>query len=431
VKIEYSDKRLDEVLDFQDLERLFANFAKLTGIDVSLHDIEGQEVLRYRIHPEKTICELVKTRQSTCNLQMQYAGKKALELGEPYIFQCGTMIKCAAAVLFEEKYLGCLACGPVLLWEPDEIARRDLADFAAKHEVPADSVCEILEAIKQLTPETMRSASQMLSLMVDHMCQEESIFLSQRNRLTRQQDKIAELMSEKRQAALSLQALERQNKFKKYSYEMEKELIAFVRSGETVRAHEILNGILGEIFAIAAGNLDIIKANVYELTAVLIRAAVDAGIPLTDLAHIIRQVTRILAEESQYDEVCLLTTEVLEEIIAVLYENRFKKQGNEHLMNAIQYIRKHYSEDLSLDEVAKNVFVSGYYLSHLFREELDITYSDYLNKIRMEAAVKLMKEKNHLIQDIATMTGFKDAAYFCKTFKKYNGLTPKKYMTLL
>ncbi|HOW38298.1 MAG TPA: PocR ligand-binding domain-containing protein, partial [Bacillota bacterium] len=103
MKIEYSDKRLDEVLDFQDLERLFANFAKLTGIDVSLHDIEGQEVLRYRIHPEKTICELVKTRQSTCNLQMQYAGKKALELGEPYIFQCGTMIKCAAAVLFEEK----------------------------------------------------------------------------------------------------------------------------------------------------------------------------------------------------------------------------------------------------------------------------------------------------------------------------------------
>jgi two-component system response regulator YesN len=431
VKIEYSDKRLDEVLDFQDLERLFANFAKLTGIDVSLHDIEGQEVLRYRIHPEKSICELVKARQSTCNLQMQYAGKKALELGEPYIFQCGTMIKCAAAVLFEEKYLGCLACGPVLLWEADEIARRDLADFAAQHEVPAECVCEILEAIKQLTPETMRSASQMLSLMVDHMCQEESIFLSQRNRLTRQQDKIAELMSEKRQAALSLQALERQNKFKKYSYEMEKELIAFVRSGETVRAHEILNGILGEIFAIAAGNLDIIKANVYELTAVLIRAAVDAGIPLTDLAHIIRQVTRILAEESQYDEVCLLTTEVLEEIIAVLYENRFKKQGNEHLMNAIQFIRKHYSEDLSLNEVAKNVFVSGYYLSHLFREELDITFSDYLNKIRMEAAIKLMKEKNHLIQDIAAMTGFKDAAYFCKAFKKYNGLTPKKYMTLL
>lgn len=431
MKIELSEKKLDEVLDFGDLERLFANFMKLTGIDVSLHDVDGHEVLRCRVHPEKTMCELVRTHQTSCDLQMKYAGRKALELGEPYIFQCGTMIKCAAAVLFEEKYLGCLACGPVLLWEADEIARRDLADFGAKYQIGSETICAILDVIKQLTPETMRSASQMLSLMVDHMCQEESIFLSQRNRLTRQQDKIAELMSEKRQATVSLQALERKNKFKKYSSEMEKELIAFVQSGDTVRAHEILNGILGEIFAIAAGNLDIIKANVYELTAVLIRAAVDAGIPLTELAHIIRQVTKILGEESQYDEVCLLTTEVLEEIIAVLYENRFKKQGNEHLMEAIQYIRKNFAEDISLDEVAKNVFVSSFYLSHLFREELDITYSDYLTKIRMEAAVKLMKEKNRSIREIAELTGFKEAGYFGKAFKKCNGITPKKYMTLL
>lgn len=431
MKIEFSEKKLDEVLDFRDLELLFANFMKLTGIDVSLHDVDGHEVLRCRVHPEKTICELVRNKQSSCDLQMKFAGKKALELGEPYIFQCGTMIKCAAAVLFEEKYLGCLACGPVLLWEADEIARKDLGDFAAKYQIGTDAVCEILLAIKQLTPETMRSASQMLSLMVDHMCQEESIFLAQRNRLTRQQDKIAELISEKRQAAMSLQALEQKNKFKKYSQEMEKELIAFVQSGDTVRAHEILNGILGEIFSIAAGNLDIIKANVYELTAVLIRAAVDSGIPLTELADIIRQVTTILGEESQYDEVCLLTTQVLEQIIAVLYENRFKKQGNGHLMEALQYIRKNFAEDLSLDEVAKNVFVSSYYLSHLFREELDITYSDYLTKIRMEAAVKLMKEKNRSIREIAEMTGFKEAGYFCKAFKKCNGITPKKYMTLL
>jgi two-component system response regulator YesN len=431
MKIEYSDKRLDEVLDFGDLELLFTNFTNLTGIDVSLHDADGHEVLRHRVHPEKTICELVKNRQSSCDLQMNYAGKKALELGEPYIFQCGTMIKCAAAVLFEEKYLGCIACGPVLLWEADEIARNDLADFAAKYEIGPDAVCEILEVIKQLTPETMRSAAQMLSLMVDHMCQEESIFLAQRNKLTRQQDKIAELMSEKRQAALSLQALERKNKLKKYSADMEKELIAFVRSGDTVRAHEILNGILGEIFAIASGNLDIIKANVYELTAVLIRAAVDAGIPLTELAHIIKKVTLILAEESRYDEVCLLTTQVLEEIIAVLYENRFRKQGNEHLMNAIQYIRKNYAEDISLEKVAASVFISGYYLSHLFREEMDITYSDYLNRIRMEAAIRLMKERNHTIQEIAEKTGFKEASYFCKIFRKCNGITPKKYMTLI
>ncbi|MDD3126958.1 MAG: PocR ligand-binding domain-containing protein [Candidatus Izemoplasmatales bacterium] len=431
MKVEFSPLQLEEVLNFDDLKSLFANFSKLTGIDVSLHSIGGDEVLSYRINPEKSICELVRKRQSNCNPQMKYAGMKAADLGEPYIFQCGTMIKCSVPILFEEKYLGSLACGPVLLWEADEIAHQDLITFAGKYDISPSEACTILSCVKQLTPENMRSAAQMLSIMVTYMCKEESIFLRQRLKLSKQQNKIAELMNEKRLNAISLESLERRNKFKKYPYEMEKELIAYVQAGDTVQAIEILNGILGEIFAISSGDLDIIKANVYELTAVLMRAAVDAGVLLSDLAAIPKKVTVILADDTQYDEVCLLTSELMDDINNVIYQNRFKKQSNEHLINAINFIKKNLTDDLSLNTVASNVFVSGYYLSHLFRDEMDLTFSDYINKVRMEAAIKLMKERQLSIQDIAIKSGFKDAGYFTKTFKKYHGITPKKYMDLL
>ncbi|MFA7076128.1 MAG: AraC family transcriptional regulator, partial [Candidatus Izemoplasmatales bacterium] len=122
--------------------------------------------------------------------------------------------------------------------------------------------------------------------------------------------------------------------------------------------------------------------------------------------------------------------EIMEAINKVISQNKFKKKSNENLIKAINYIKKNYRNDVSLESVAKNVFVSNYYLSHLFRDEMNMTFIDYVNKIRIEAAVKLMKETNLTIQEIVSQTGFSDHSYFIKIFKRYHGITPKKYMSL-
>jgi two-component system response regulator YesN len=85
---------------------------------------------------------------------------------------------------------------------------------------------------------------------------------------------------------------------------------------------------------------------------------------------------------------------------------------------------------LSLETVARNVFVSNYYLSHLFREELNMTFSDYVNKIRMEQSLALMKTTSKTVQEIAEAVGVSDASYFTKIFKKYYGVTPTSYMKI-
>lgn len=84
-----------------------------------------------------------------------------------------------------------------------------------------------------------------------------------------------------------------------------------------VNAKRMLNDLLSEIFSISSGNLDIIKAKIYELTAILMRAAVDIGAPLESMSRYINYYNHILAENTTFEELCFLTSEVLEVFLAV------------------------------------------------------------------------------------------------------------------
>ncbi|MDN5276704.1 MAG: two-component system, response regulator YesN [Clostridiales bacterium] len=73
------------------------------------------------------------------------------------------------------------------------------------------------------------------------------------------------------------------------------------------------------------------------------------------------------------------------------------------------------------------MYISPYYLSHLFKEELNITFLEYLTMVRMEEAKKLLKDTSLSIVAIASQVGYEDASYFSKVFKKYVGISPAQY----
>ena len=81
---------------------------------------------------------------------------------------------------------------------------------------------------------------------------------------------------------------------------------------------------------------------------------------------------------------------------------------------------------MTLETLAKNVFVSAYYLSHLFRDEMNTTFSDYLAKKRVEEAKRFLKS-GMTVEQASARAGFKDSNYFTKIFKKYVGITPSRY----
>ncbi|PWW37940.1 MULTISPECIES: AraC family transcriptional regulator [Paenibacillus] len=95
---------------------------------------------------------------------------------------------------------------------------------------------------------------------------------------------------------------------------------------------------------------------------------------------------------------------------------------------AKQYIEANLSEDLSLEAVGTKVFLSPKYLSKLFKEEMGVTYIDYVTSRRMEQAKVLMENNNMTIDRIASSVGYGTTAYFIKRFKEMYGCTPGHYV---
>ena len=94
---------------------------------------------------------------------------------------------------------------------------------------------------------------------------------------------------------------------------------------------------------------------------------------------------------------------------------------------AADYIFQHFAEDLSLDTIAEHCGISSTYLSRIFAQEQGKGIQEYLTDLRMKRAKELLIETNEKIYEIAAKSGYPDAVYFNKVFKKNTGMTPKEY----
>ncbi len=97
------------------------------------------------------------------------------------------------------------------------------------------------------------------------------------------------------------------------------------------------------------------------------------------------------------------------------------------LNRAIRYMKENYNRRLSLKQVASDNGVSYYYLSRLFQKELKTTFAQFRNKVRMDIATKLLKDRRTTIHQISSACGFDDPGYFCKVFKNVFGDSPESF----
>ncbi len=97
------------------------------------------------------------------------------------------------------------------------------------------------------------------------------------------------------------------------------------------------------------------------------------------------------------------------------------------IAEAVSYMERHYSEAITLQLVAENVFMSPNYFSSLFKKELQISFVEYLNRIRIERAKELLVHTFIKSYEIAERVGYADESYFGRMFKKATGMSPNAY----
>ncbi len=94
---------------------------------------------------------------------------------------------------------------------------------------------------------------------------------------------------------------------------------------------------------------------------------------------------------------------------------------------SLAYIRSHYKQNLSLEEICSHVAVSKNYFCYLFKREVGVSLWNYLTKIRLEQAKKLLEESEMKTYEISDAVGYDNPNYFSKVFKKFCHMSPNEY----
>ena len=94
---------------------------------------------------------------------------------------------------------------------------------------------------------------------------------------------------------------------------------------------------------------------------------------------------------------------------------------------AVEYIKEHLSESITVKDTAKALTVNADYLSAQFHRHMSISFIDFVNRERIQQAAALLGNTQLQIQQISQIVGYNNTSYFAKQFNRYMGVSPREY----
>lgn len=209
-------------------------------------------------------------------------------------------------------------------------------------------------------------------------------------------------------------------------YEAENRLLLAVSQGQSQRARKLLMEFAGTNWA--RRSLDPLRdmRNYAVVMNTLLRKAVESGgvHPLyidrvsTDFA--------LRIEAAGMEEILRLWEEMVQSYCLLVKKHATSKYSP-LVQKVVARVDFNLAEDLSLRANAEALNVSASYLSNLFRKEIGMTITEYVNRKRMEHGAFLLGATDLPVSAVGQRCGIQDDNYFTKVFKKYTGQTPKQY----
>ena len=123
---------------------------------------------------------------------------------------------------------------------------------------------------------------------------------------------------------------------------------------------------------------------------------------------------------------------VIRQVQQLIKESRSERENRERkpVLEAIAYMKEHFTEKITLEDVAATIGFNTNYFSELFKKETGENFSNYLLGIRMEKAKQMLRDTKIPVYEIGESVGDKDAKYFSQQFMKVVGVKPAEYRKL-
>ncbi len=106
-----------------------------------------------------------------------------------------------------------------------------------------------------------------------------------------------------------------------------------------------------------------------------------------------------------------------------------KKRETRHSEMIMEWVSAHYRQEFALEWLASELHLSPYHISHLFREEMGCSITEYIMVKRLREACLLLSTTSLSIKEISREVGLNSDSYFCQLFRKHMGVSPAKYRT--
>lgn len=119
---------------------------------------------------------------------------------------------------------------------------------------------------------------------------------------------------------------------------------------------------------------------------------------------------------------------IVEDHVLIEEKNAEPKDYRQHFIEeSIRYIKEHFKEKLTLEMIASRAFVNAKYFSHVFKKDTGLSFTDYVIKLRIEYACRLLETTNYPIYRISIECGFSDSSYFNRVFCAKMNTTPNAH----
>jgi len=206
----------------------------------------------------------------------------------------------------------------------------------------------------------------------------------------------------------------------------EGELIDLIKMGDRKRAKELLDELLGTTLFRSHEHIGVLKARALEIIFIIARAAVEAGANLEEILGFKYQYIQNLSKDDSQETLYYFLKKAFDQLFECIYQNR-NIRHTRVFTKAKEFIWGNYNRDVSLNDLSEAVGINPFYLSHLFREEMGLSFLAYLTSVRISIAKKLLQQTNLSIMEICLEVGYQDPSHFAKIFRQKEGIRPMEY----
>jgi AraC-like DNA-binding protein len=209
--------------------------------------------------------------------------------------------------------------------------------------------------------------------------------------------------------------------------EIEEHLLSIVRNGDVELSENIdFQKISNQLLIYRNNSFTNMKTNLMIFDALCNREAIKAGVDNFLAYKISNNIKFLINKTTASSELRVVAQKILKTYAKAVKDYTLMSYSN-NIKKIVLYIRKNLTNRISLDDIAKNLYITKEHLSRLFKKEMGVTISEYIIKTKIEQAKNLLKHTDYNILDIAVLLNFANSSHFSNSFKKITGLSPSDY----